>query len=412
MNRLVLLTMMLVRQFAMQAQPYIEGGNTRHRFAQLTIGADIQHFLAEGSSLSYLTATGSFEEAKMESQTATRLIIGGTHFWGHADFYVAVPIASFGKSGLGTGAETGARVFPWRIQHNKLRPFAGMAWVPNYYQQGDGVKQFRHNFPITAGIVFNSKKHLLELSGGYNYQNKRSYHITVSDNASIRTQPFWISAGYKYMLETTASAEESWVNGRAKYLTDTLGKLGRLNGFTVAAGVSSAMFLKESSHNESAYPYLDHHKVANTFPEFAAGYYMHKPDLQINLAYRGIKNTLKAYGLSQKATRHALTLEACKFLLDYHGFAAFLGGSLSHEWLSVKEEKNGLLIEKASKNKIAPGLTFGWDIRPNRLQLWYLRTTLRWFPCMEVTMKDAKPVSFDQLEFNFIQFVIFPDRIF
>jgi hypothetical protein len=321
-------------------------------------------------------------------------------------------VASIGESGFRTGAETGARVFPWRIQHKKLRPYVGAAWLPNTYRQGESTKQVRHSFPLTTGLVFNSRKHLFEIGGGYNYGNSGNYYISPSEKAIVRTQPFWASVGYKVMLETTVGAERDWQSGRTKFLTDTLGKTGQLNGFTLGVGPSSAMFLKRSSHNEATMPYLGNHKFASIFPEFGVGYYFHKPDLQLNVAYRAINSRLEAYGASQLATRKALTFEACKFFADYHGFAAFAGPAVSSEWLFVKESNNNGGEKTFRSVGLRPGLTFGWDIRPNRLQSWYLRTNLRWFPNLAVRTPDGSSLAFDQLEFNFIQLVLLPERWF
>ena len=59
-----------------------------------------------------------------------------------------------------------------------------------------------------------------------------------------------------------------------------------------------------------------------------------------------------------------------------------------------------------------PGVTFGWDIRPDRLQAMILRTNLRYTPNLNVAVTGGRDVALDQVEFNFIQFVIFPRRFF
>lgn len=65
-----------------------------------------------------------------------------------------------------------------------------------------------------------------------------------------------------------------------------------------------------------------------------------------------------------------------------------------------------------NENKIAYGLTFGWDIRPNNIQSWILRTNLRWYPNLAIELDQNSKVSFDNLEFNFIQLIIYPNRMF
>lgn len=170
------------------SQPYMQG-KTRHRFAQLNLGADVCMFPGDGSQ-SYLADGSKFQLA---NQTETRLIIGGTHFWGHADFFVAFKVAGFGKSGFGTSVETGGKYFPWRIEDKKLRPYIGLSWLPTSYQQGDGVFQLRNKYPLTAGLVYNRGHHLIELGTAYIYNNKQDYYISppleVPVNPAFQDKP-------------------------------------------------------------------------------------------------------------------------------------------------------------------------------------------------------------------------------
>lgn len=398
MKRFILFSFLLTSSL-LQAQPYVEGGKTRHRFAQLNLGMDFRFFPASQSP------------SGLKNHAESRIIIGGTHFWGHMDFYVAVPLLSMGKSGFSTGVETGACYFPWRIKHNKIRPYMGVSMLSTQYKQGMGAELIRFNYPLMAGFVFNHNNHLLTLGTGYRYKNSENYYVSRTEATPIKTHAFWVSVGYKFMLETTLSAEKNWQNGKTKRLTDTLAALNRLNGLTLAIGPSSAFFLKSSGHNAHVVPFTDNHKVT-VFPEFGIGYYWHKPDLQINLSYRKMKSEIGAYDFSQVGIRKALSFEAFKFFADYHGFAAFAGLAISYERLSITESDGQNPSGTENYTGIKPGITFGWDIRPNRLQSWYLRTNLRYFPNLNVTMPGGKTIPFDQLEFNFIQLVVFPGRMF
>jgi hypothetical protein len=213
------------------------------------------------------------------------------------------------------------------------------------------------------------------------------------------------------MIDMTLKDEKNWLNGKTKRITDSLTILHRLSGLTLAIGPSAAFFLRSSPHNENTAPYLDNHKVTKVFPEFCLGYYLHRLDLQFNFAYRSMKSELDAYDFSQVAKRQALTFEIYKFICDYNGFDAFVGSAVSYEWLYVRETNQSGFTSNEKYNGVKPGITFGWDIRPNRLQIFYLRTNLRYFPNLNVKMNDGKNVFFDQLEFNFIQLVIFPERL-
>jgi hypothetical protein len=403
----ILLAALALLPQAVKAQPYMEGGNTRHRFAQLTLGTDVRCFPA-GGILTYPNQPLSHTH---DGFGEGRLVFGGTHFWGHADFYVAIPVVHVGNRNTSTSVETGARVFPWRIEARKVRPYLGTGWMLTHFQQGDGPEHVRHNLPVTAGLVYNRGTHLFELGGGFNPASAQPYYTAMDEVSTVHMQPLWLSMGYRLMLETTASAERDWQSGRTRILTDTLAALGRLNGLTIAIGLSSATFLRQSSHTASTIPFIGHHAFTKVFPDLGIGYYFHRPDVQFNLAFRSTRSSISAYGHSQHVKRTAYTMEAFRFLTDYHGFALFAGPAISYERLRVTESYPDGESVSGSSNLLRPGLTFGWDIRPNRLQSWYLRTNLRWVPNLAVAMPSGGKGFLDQLEFNFIQLVVFPGRM-
>ena len=77
----------------------------------------------------------------------------------------------------------------------------------------------------------------------------------------------------------------------------------------------------------------------------------------------------------------------------------------------ITELDNGTLLSKSYYNKISPNITFGWDIRPSvKGDWWILRTNLRYFPFLNVKRRSKK-LSLQHLEFNFIQFVFYPQRL-
>lgn len=409
--RRILFCLLVITSIYTNAQPYIEGGNTRHRFAQLNLGIDQRYFSGAKTSTTLINTNGNLEKGNLPDLHETRLIIGGTHFWGHADFFIAIPVFSSKKSGFKTSVETGLKVFPWRIKNKTLRPYLGVSWMPSSFEQGEGIRMSRSKYPITGGLVYKYKQHLFEVGGGFIPNHHFNYYISKTNQQIITTHPFWVSFSYKLMIETTLSAEKDWLSGRTKKLTDTLAVLKRLNGFTLAVGPSSAFYTKSSSYNAALAAFADNHKFADVFPEFGLGYYLHQPDLQFNLAYRTVKSELDAFDFSQKLNRRALTFEVYKFLIDYHGFVPFAGVSASYEWLQVKENDYNN-VSDFSDQGLHPGITFGWDIRPNRIQAMYLRTNLRYFPNLNVNMPGNKKMAFDQIEFNFIQLVVFPERLF
>jgi hypothetical protein len=90
--------------------------------------------------------------------------------------------------------------------------------------------------------------------------------------------------------------------------------------------------------------------------------------MYFNLAYRTFKSKINAYGYKQDARREAVTFEVYKMLSDYHGFVPFIGPNISYENLSISESDNGDAPKNYAFKGFKPGITFGWDIRPDRLQ--------------------------------------------
>lgn len=393
------------------AQPYAEGKRTRHRFAQLNLGLEQRFFSSQGTQSMHMNDFGQPIQFELNKLTETRLIVGGTHFWGHADFYLSIPLLAFGGSGFKTGVETGAKYFPYAIKHQRIRPFVGLAWLPYSYKQGEGAAFWRSGIPLQTGVVFNKAQHLVEIGFAYNPRNRFHYFIDKNNTSEVSIQSLSWNITYKMMLDATLSAEADWKSGRTNRITQLLDSLNRLNGFTLAMGPSSAFFLKPSSHINTKAPYAGDHKSANVFLEFGLGYYLHKPDLQFNLAYRDIKSSIKAFDYSNSIERKALSLEVYKFIADYHGFVPFLGIAGSVEYLSYNEI-NAQQHSGKHETQFRPGITFGWDIRPNRIQSWYLRTNLRYFPFLNIETEDKKYIYLNQLELNFIQLVVFPERFF
>lgn len=421
MKNLLLSTIITLYSWcSLNAQIYTEK-QSRHRFAQMTLGADFQ--TSFGGSTQFLTKDNEVENLNFSPTGSPRILIGGTHFWGHADFQLSIPltgnsVAASNQNILAyTGVETSFKYFPWRIENNKIRPYIGTAVTPYTYKQdnenlqaGNGPEQGRTAFPLLAGFTLNKKAHLIELGVTWDYRNKQDYFISRTQQTKVNTSPLYAHLSYRFMFDTTIGAEEDWESGRTAKVTKKLGDAGKLNGIFLGAGMSSAWWLSESSYNAQNRPYLSKYFTA-IMPDFTVGYYFHKTDFNIGLTHRSYKSTSRAYGTAQVVERKSIGIEATKYLGDYHGFAPFLGPTFTNERLFFREGENGVLNQDLSENKLSYGLTFGWDIRPNRIQWFLLRTNLRWFPNLKLTVDENSSISFDKLEFNFIQFIFFPNRV-
>jgi hypothetical protein len=406
----VIIALLVLVSLKMIAQPYtVENGNTRHRFAQLELGVT-QYFSPNAGKTQSLSETGEVGDTQFGANSISAFFIGATHFWGHCDMALTIPLKQFGE-GMSYGVDLQMKYYPWRITQNKLRPYVGVSMSPFGYAQNGGPSISKIYFPLMAGINFYKNAHQLELGVVYNYNNKFDYPISRTQVGLAQVQPFVFSATYKYTLETTGSRERAWRNGTTAKQTQILSDAGKLNSFSVAVGLTSAFRLKESDYLNKKYGFAGQHSFDATL-EYGLGYYLHKPDMHFNLAYRTFKSSIDAYGYKQDARREAVTFEVYKMLGDYHGFVPFIGPNISYENLSINESDNGDAPKNYTYKGFKPGITFGWDIRPDRLQSWILRTNLRWQPNLNVTMGDGNKNALDQLEFNFIQLVLYPQRMF
>lgn len=416
---ITLLALLLITNLC-YSQVYTEK-QTRHRFAQLNLGLDFQSSF--GGTTKFIDNQGNTQSLNLSNSYSPRFLIGGTHFWGHADFYIGIPLfaSTFEQDNQEVtalrGVETVFKYYPLRIEHNKVRPYIGTSLAPFYFEQKNNNFQYSNgpelnhtSFPLLGGVTLNTKNHLIELGVAWNYANTQDYYISRTQLEKISTPPVYVTLSYRYMLETTLSAEKNWESGRTTEITNILAEKGRLNGLYLGGGISSAFWLKQSSYNTNVRPYIGKYSTS-IMPDFTLGYYLHKPDLNFAIGYRGYAAATNTYGVIQQLNRKSFLFEATKYLFDYHGFVPFFGPTISYENLSFEENFEGQTTFDINENQFGYGLTFGWDIRPNRIQSWILRTNLRWYPNLFLELEPDSKVSFDNLEFNFIQLVIYPNRM-
>jgi hypothetical protein len=131
-------------------------------------------------------------------------------------------------------------------------------------------------------------------------------------------------------------------------------------------------------------------------------------DAAFPTTWRRIRDASSGYDQQRSWSRQSVSVEAIKMVADYHGFVPFIGPGLSVNWLDFTET-DGDTLQTRSDTAITPEIVFGWDIRPTNAELFILRTNLRVAPLLALT-EDNTDISFRVLEFNFIQFVFYPQR--
>jgi hypothetical protein len=350
-----------------------------------------------------------------------RLVWGGTHFWGHADLYVSFPIggykkaipSQFSKLYYDLGVETGIKVYPYKLKTGSLRPYLGMAWNISSFEQTikgaeKSISLVKNTTPILAGISYRGKRTIFEVGMQYFFDNEYKYPITRATDGDLQFPQFAFTVGAKYLLETTYQ-RGSYIKKRMAALE----KHRKFNAFYVGLGLSASIGIPTfSEYDKVNYPFFENHKrYFGVIPDFTVGYFFSKPNLNVGLSYRKMSDNYQGFGVQHVHDRKSIMLEVYKFLGDYHGFTPYLGITASNESLffATRDLNIGNTWSEYKENKQAIGIIGGWDIKPTKAESWLLRTNLRYAP-VSMTV-DGKTISYDYIEFNFIQLILFPERI-
>jgi len=420
MKKIRLIILNLFVPFLLFSQiPYEEGGNTRFRFAQLTIGGDLRFTPQTGQSY-FLNADGETEEFRLGNNLSGRFVISGWHFWGHVDFYIAIPLlalsgnkfADDGKYNYLNAEGTGVKIYPSKIREGKLRPYIGTSFNGTLFQQQNNeINQqnfIKYNFPVQGGLTFVKGKSIFDVGVSYNYATKYDYYISKTQIAELELPKVNFSIGYRTYFDTSVKDEPDLLSGKLDVLADKMKKDKKANSFSFALGLSSSFHLN-NNYNTENFPFVGNLKISNSFIDYGIGYYMHKPDIHLNLAFRNHKSKLDVFDANQIYHKTSLGLEAFKFLFDYQGFVPFVGPVVSYDINRMDVMVNEASSVMEAHQGLRFGLAFGWDIRQDEIQSFILRTNLRYYPFYNFTIQD-KDYKFNQLEVNIIQLVFYPTR--
>jgi len=396
------------------AYSFTQDNHKRYTFAKTYFGTDLYVVpgFGAGTLLEENKETSSFDRTGFITPAFN---IGATHFWGYADFYVSISTSplTFKKDRVKHltkfGALTGLRVYPWPLNRKKIRPFFGYKFSPVRYQQetlnGDYAKVSKIRSILDVGLSYQTRN--AYIYAGFNYIPSSQYEIALSrtEISSTNIPRNFFNLGINYTIETTYSSDNTVRDHFHKTFSQSNG-----DGFYLGLGLSAAIPIQSSSYVTDLNPYLDDKSMPEVFPDLGIGYHFSKPDIIIGLAGRAYTQKRKAFSFEQKLKRRSLVVETYKFMGDYHGFVPFLGLGLGLEHMQLVENEGGQRKTHLAKQEITPLLVFGWDIRPSRKgDWWVLRTNLRYSPFLTLE-SESKRLSLQHLEFNFIQFVVYPQR--
>ena len=349
---------------------------------------------------------------------------GGFHFWGHAEFYINIPLKhrTFSKNEetdfeLLHNVITGSRFYPWVVKDKKIRPYIGLGWSGMSFKQkiepeGDQPYQAK-NFMLhyEAGVTYNFKNLGVRLGANYFSDNNWEYPISKTQKSTIKTPNYSFQLGLLYAFDMTKNNPKSLVdewnsfpkNSKLSY------KAKKFGDFFMAAGPSSSFSLSKSKYNQITFPFLKDQISSKSYFDYAIGYQFNKANFFTALSYRNPEFETKGYGVTQNIKKNSIAFEVNKYLSDYRGHASYIGLNIAYDHIKYSEDINGTARE-IRFSSFEPGVTFGWDIVPGKTsEAITLRTNLRWYPLSNFGI-DGQNFNFSQLEYNLIQVVFYPER--
>jgi hypothetical protein len=343
---------------------------------------------------------------------AARLVVGGTHFWYHADFYISFPVSTFALSSsawqYSEGVTTGGRYLPFGPGSKVPHPFVGISWMTPSLRVGQGPQIQQNRLGIDGGLsLVLRKRYTLEARVQYQHNANVNYPDS-RESFALQTPPVWsFGIAFKKYFDTTAGnaspAGQAWLLAAEQHLEQH----GGLSAWSIALGLT-ANIVGQSYRTDGA-GFLPSQPPIALGPDIGIGYYFHRADVGVRLAYRTFSSTQEAYGYAWHLREHRLSFEGFKFLFDYKGFVPFLGISLSANHQNFETRDRGALSASGAGWMPVAGAVFGWDIRPSKTDWFILRSNLRYHLSAGIT-GDQYDLRSTQIEINFIQLVIYPQR--
>ena len=374
---------------------------SRYQFAHSYLGVEVNQIFK----------SQNVDAVDIPAQTAGRIVIGGTHFWNKADFYISFPVVSGGgdaQTHYSDGVITGARYLPFALRSKAPGFFIGTFWSVPSFKSGEGAHFLKHRMGFEVGInqLF-AKSWSVELGSRYIMNQELDYYYDKTQATPTQLPNFSVQLTVKKYVDFTAGLARESAQNRITKTYEKLDQQGRLSTFGFGIGFSSALGSEEIPLLKT-YPFLPQKAGITLYPELGVSYYLHKPDMAIRASYRSLKFSHSAFNTRFRTKSRNLGIEAIKFFFDYHGFVPFLGLGVDLSGRSTHITEDTLVTTDMNETEFIPSLVFGWDIRPTDVEWYILRTNLRYqFP----VGRQSNATQFQILEVNFIQFVFYPGRL-
>ncbi|MEM9671321.1 MAG: hypothetical protein AAF992_01925 [Bacteroidota bacterium] len=397
------------------SQEYIERST---KFAWFTLGGDI--LMLSGGDTDFLQ-DGTLRNTSFSNTFIPRITLGGIHFWGYADFYVTFPLSLlswqntptvFEELSYSQGIETGMRIYPIKLQPDRVSPFVGLSFRSLSYQhtleEGEytegGARYRRMIAPLQFGATYTTDKYLISASAYYQFQDEIDYYISPTQTGTTTFEPFSFNVSLLRYWDTDGFMRNPKVVRNLNEQHHVLVKENRLSTWYWGLGPSAGLQISRSGYLERNFPYLYDDYFGGFMPDITFGRFFNKPDMNVGVSFRTLGDRLTGFDTEIRLRRYSFMLESYKNLFNWLGFVPFAGVTGSVE--NLRANVNGTEYQET---KPALGLIFGWDIRVTKTGTSLLRTNLRWIPDLHLEIEGEK-MMFDHLEFNFIQWVQFIGR--
>ncbi|MCR6643028.1 MAG: hypothetical protein NVV82_29565 [Sporocytophaga sp.] len=350
---------------------------------------------------------------------------GGFHFWGHTELYVNIPLAykpfknnNEASSEILHSVTTGARFLPWAYKEKKLRPYIGICWSALDFRQkikdaNPPMQSKDIMLTYDTGLLFGYRNFSLRLALNYFHDNKWEYPLSRTLKADIKTPTLGFQVGLLYSMDFSKRTDKETIDKWNSYPSLSRQSLGstKFGDVFIGIGPSLSYTLYKSEYNQNNLPYLKSRLTSSSYFDIALGYHFQRAGLFTALSFRNPRYETEGYGAKQTIRKTSLAFEINKYIIDYTGFTPFVGINVAYDKLKYTENIAGNSRTLSFDNQLEPGITFGWDIQPGKNQeALILRTNLRWYPFSSFRV-DGKNFNFNQLEYNLIQAVLYPERL-
>jgi hypothetical protein len=407
-------------------------------FAAATFGIEYGGLLGRGT-IPLPTLDGGFSRVDTPTLSQLALQIGAIHFFGRADLYVSIPVLSPGaKVGQGEDrrsvsasylAATGLRLYPWPLRTGTLRPFMTTAVMLRDFRfanvddpRMNPGRDKRFVLPVGIGLAYRGAAFIIDAQLEHTFfdgYDVRSGQVTAALSMAEAAAPsarldlggLRFTLGIKAVFDLSSGIVAPGFHEEEGRRLAARIKDGTASAIDIGVGPSTRIVSEDSSYF-SRRPYLRRAYDDPPFPHVTLGYYAYQPDAELRLASRYITGSAEAFGARVEAKQFGVFLEALKFFeIGMYGFVPFVGLGAGYAHFSVTDSVAGSSTTH-SADRVVLSVPFGWDIRVKPSDWWLLRTNLRWLPSARVQMAPHVQYDFAGLEFDFIQFLFYPERLF